>query len=320
MPKLRQNIITGDYVVIAPERAKRPEDFIAERPKAKKTKIDCPFCPGGKGLKEVIKDAGTSRIAVIPNRFPAFVLSEQIIEEGGRFYSSGKAFGGHEVIIIKDHHEDIFDLSAGVATDLWQVFQERYCFYRQMPEIEYIMGIYNYQVEAGASVEHPHAQLFASSVMPSYIQKELKGSLEYFLHKGQCVFCQILEEEKGDGRRMVTENNDFLAFNFFASRVPFEIWIVPKDHRSDFFHLDSATIQSLAEIFRKVMERLDQKLKNPPFNFYLHTLPAKKDHSGQHYHWHLEILPRLSRLGAYELGSGIYIDVVSPEMCARFLR
>jgi len=322
MPKLRQNIVTGDWVVIAPERAKRPEDFVMAA--APKRHIDgkCPFCliNPNSSYQFSIKEAETKNIYTIPNKYPAFVNDEEVISEGGELYFSTKSLGGHEVIIVKDHEKEIYEGGQELLEELFGVYLNRYKFWRKEPTVEYIMPIHNLGPEAAASIEHPHSQLFVSSVIPNYIERELAGSLKFYEEKKKCVFCAILEEEKRQDIRIVAENNDFLVFTFFASRFPFEMWVLPKRHSGHFEEISQLELKNLAQIVDEVLGKLNKTLHFPPFNWWLHTGPSHKDHIGDFYHWHLEIAPRVSKFGGYELGSGIVIDVVSPELAAGFLR
>jgi len=322
MPKLRQNIITGEWVVISPERAKRPEDFVLAAAPKRPTEMGCPFCMGteNSAYKESIKEAETENIYVMPNLYPAFVTEDEIIEEQGDFYPSYKSLGKHEVIVLKDHQAKLHSLTDGVFTELLGVYQKRIIAHFKNPLIEYSLLIHNQGAEAAASIEHTHSQLFSPSIVPSYPEKELRGSLKYFKENKKCVFCKLLEEEKRIGVRVLEENEDFLAFTFFASRFPFEAWIVPKRHSARFETATNKEKSNLAATMKGVLSKLYRVLHDPPFNFYIHTAPKRLDHTSIFYHWHIEILPRLSKFGGYELGSGMVIDVVSPEHAAEFLR
>jgi len=322
MPKLRQNMITGDWVVIAPERAKRPEDFVeAKRQPKTQAKDGCPFCPPkGEAYLSKIEGTETTNVYAIPNKFPAFVTEDEIIEEGGDFYNSYKSLGNHEVLSLKDHDAEIPYLKPDVLYDLFDLYRKRITINNKNPIIEYSLVIHNFGAEAGASIDHPHSQLFCSSVIPSYISKEIEGSKKYYKENQECIYCRLIKEEKKGEVRIISENSDFIAFTFFAARFPFEIWILPKNHSSRFESIKSSQIKNLVEIFLDIQIRLKNLLNEPAYNYFIHTAPADPSHTSIYYHWHLEIAPRVSKIGAYELGSGIYIDVVSPESAASFLR
>lgn len=322
MPKLRQNIVTGEWVVIAPERAKRPEDFVMAAAPKRPLEANCPFCLSSpdSSYQFSVKDAETENTYTIPNKFPAFSKTDGIILEGGELYSSSKSIGGHEVIIIKDHQKDVYEGGWELMAELFGVYQNRFLHYQKDPTIEYAMPIHNHGPEAAASIEHPHSQFFASSILPNLAEKEIKGAKSFFEDKGKCVFCAMIEQEKTEQVRIVAENDDFIAFTFFASRFPFEMWVLPKVHSANFEQINGSLLENLAKIVYDCIAKLNRAIKHPPFNWWIHTGPTKKDHLDDFYHWHLEIAPRVSKFGGYEMGSGMVIDVVSPELAADFLR
>ncbi len=319
MPVLRQNIITGDYVIIAPSRAKRPRDYVKAKP-PRVPKEDCPFCPGGVATKEIIEKASSKNVWVIPNKFPVFTKKERIVFQASKLYFSTNSLGGHEVIIFKDHFKDFSRLRSKTIEEIINVYQKRIKHYYNDPDIEYVMAIHNHGPESGATVVHPHSQLFASSVTPPNLIKELEGSRDYFKKKKKCVFCDILKEERRIKSRIVAENDDFLAFCFFAPRFPFETWILPKKHLTHFENIRETKRKNLAKILREVLSKLDLKLGDPGYNMYIHTTPISAYEGKKFYHFHLEITPRVSFWGGFELGAGIPIDVVSPEKAAMFLK
>lgn len=321
MPQLRQNIVTGEWVVIAPERAKRPHDFITDKP-PKSDPADCPFCLEGSAHKTRYEPYDTPHTYLIPNKFPAFV------EEGNHevrsyypessFYRAKPAVGGHDVLVFTDHQPDLPGLSTAALTDAFLSMQQRYQEYRDRDHIEYTMAIYNHGRSAGASIEHPHAQIFASAFTPNYITKELHGSEHYYAIKGCCVFCDIIKHEQQEKIRVLAENEEAILFTFYAARFPFELWILPKQHQAQFEASNKSVMTGIVQLLQKALQLLDKTLKDPDLNFYIHSLPATLENA-DYYHWHLEIAPRLSIHAGYEFGSGTIIDVVSPEKAAEFL-
>jgi UDPglucose--hexose-1-phosphate uridylyltransferase len=318
MPNLRQNIITGEWVVVAPERAKRPEDFVQEKIVKPKSIEDCPFCVPGSVYESRI--AESANIYVIENQFPAFVPEDAVYEQGGELYPSYKSLGYHEVVILKDHHLDLQDLHKSVWEELLFTYQSRLKVHYKNPAVEYSLVMHNHGENAGASIAHPHSQILASSVMPSNIVKELLGSHNYFEKHETCVFCDLIKAEIESGERMVFENEDFVAFCAFAARFPFEIWVMPKQHESNFELIGKSERLNLAEILSQIFKTLNRKINNPDYNFYIHTAPPRQGDPSKYFHWHLEIGPRLSKFGGYELGAGNFIDVVSPEKATQFLK
>jgi UDPglucose--hexose-1-phosphate uridylyltransferase len=323
VPRLRQNIVTDDWVVIAPERSKRPQDFAFATSPKKASKKDCPFClEADDAYRFSIKEAETENVYVIPNKYPAFVFEDEVTQKEGDYYPSYKSLGGHEVIILKDHDKELADLKRGVLEEYYYVYQNRINHYRNNPTIEYAMVIHNYGPEAAASIIHPHSQIFASSIIPPLIEKEIVGSQRFFKEKKQCVFCWLVEQEQEKSVRVIAENRYFLAFTFWAARFPFESWIIPKSHQPYFEKINRTERLALAEVFSIVLKKLNRSLNNPPFNYFIHTTPPRMEGKGrieEYYHWHMEIIPRVSKFGGYELGSGLVIDVVLPERAAKFL-
>jgi UDPglucose--hexose-1-phosphate uridylyltransferase len=321
MPKLRQNIVTGEWVVISPERSKRPEDYVTAAAPIRGIPADCPFCVDNNNAYQYsIKEAETDNVYVITNKYPAFVKDDSVISEGDGFYQDTKSIGAHEVIILKKHDQEIYEDGRSIINELIGTYKNRYLHYSEDPVNEYTMIIHNHGPEAGASIEHPHSQLFSSAIMPSYVQKELDGSKKYFDENKKCVFCEIVRTEKENGHRLVYENEDFIVFTFFASRFPFEMWVMPKKHLSHFEKISSQQSEKLADAMYQAISRLNKTLNFPPFNYWLHTTPHHAEEAVDYYHWHIEIAPRLSKFGGYELGSGVVIDVVSPEIAASFLK
>ena len=208
-----------------------------------------------------------------------------IFDQDPGIYTSIPSLGGHEVIVIADHMRDISHLSNKEISDLIWVYKKRYLHYEKDKNVAYTMMIHNHGPEAGASIHHPHSQLFASNIIPNYIVREISGASHYYNEKGVCVYCDMIKQERKHKIRIVFENDNFIAFTFYAARFPFECWILPKKHEAYFEHTT------------------DTETKGEKF-----------------YHWHIEITPRVSKFGGFELGSGTVIDVVSPEKSAEFLR
>ncbi len=323
MPRLRQNMTTGEWVVIAPGRSKRPQDFVSATSAKRVSKKDCPFCmENNKAYKTSIKEYETDNVYVIPNLYPAFVNEDEVTEQGGDFYPSYKSLGGHDVIILKDHDKELEDLKRSTLEEYYHIYQKRINFFKKNPVVEYAMVIHNFGPESGASIVHPHSQLMASAVIPPRVDLELKTTKKYYQEHGSCVYCDLIKNELEDKIRIIGENNKFIAFTFWAARFPFEAWIMPKRHELFFEDIGRSERLALAEVFDQVLTKYDKALNQPPYNYYIHTTPPRLEnepHLKDYYHWHIEITPRVSNFGGYELGSGLVIDVVSPEKAASFL-
>lgn len=325
MPQLRQNIITGEWVVIAPERAKRPQDFVIPKSVKVAKKHKCPFCLDSQTFKEneKVPKSSTENIYVIENRYPAFVEQETKAsarsfypEEG--FYRARPSVGDHEVVVIKDHDLILPKFSKPLTNEMLEVLRQRYIWMKDHENISSIMPIYNHGAEAGASIEHPHAQIFASGIVSNTVGREMDGAERYFGINGACVFCDLIKHESKEKVRIVYENDQYLAATFFAARFPFETWVYPKNHESQFELTSKSSMTNLADALMETLVKLDETLENPPLNLYIHTLPTIVEQS-ESFHWHLEITPRVSNFGGFELGSDIVIDVMSPEEAADYL-
>jgi len=326
MPQLRQNIITGDWVVIAPERAKRPNDFVIPQGVKVADKDKCPFCIGTSGYKknEKVQRAATENIYVIENRYPAFVEDESKAQIRsyyleGSFYRARPSVGDHEVVVIKNHDLNLMTFSHEIMVEMIEVIKNRYDCMKQEKGVVSIVPIYNHGAEAGASIEHPHAQIFASGIVSNMVGKEMDGAERYYGINGSCVFCDIIAHEKKEKVRIVDENESFIATTAYSARFPMETWIFPKDHQSQFELISKSEISNLASILKLVLRNMEANVKNIPLNWYIHTLPTTHKDSSS-YHWHLEITPRLANYGGFELGSGVIIDIMSPEDAAEYLR
>lgn len=323
MPRLRENFITKEWVVVAPERSSRPKDFISTTPTEKAPKKDCPFClKNNVAYKTSIERFETDNVYVIPNLYPAFVGQDEVTHIGGDYYPSHKSLGGHDVIILKDHDKELESLNRTVLEEYFYTYQRRLKYFNANPVVECSMVIHNFGSEAGASIVHPHSQLMASTVIPPRILKEVEGSKEYYLKTGRCVFCDLVKKERELGIRLIGENEYFIAFTFWAPRFAFETWIVPKNHRLFFEDISRTERLALADIFKLTLTKLSQSLNRPDYNYFIHSGPPRMENQkdlDKFYHWHLEITPRTNMFGGYELGSGMVISVVSPERAAKFL-
>lgn len=326
MPQLRQNIITGDWVVIAPQRAKRPNDFMIPQSVKITDKSKCPFCPGSTGYKgnEKIHRASTDNILVIENKYPAFVEDESkaqirsyYLEKS--FYRARPSVGDHEVVIIKNHDLNLMTFDKNIMTEMFQVIKQRCNSMKEERGVVSIMPIYNHGAEAGASIDHPHAQIFASGIVANLVGRELDGAEKYYGINGSCVFCDIIAHELEEKVRIVYENDDFVVKTAYAARFPMETWIFPKRHQSQFEEISKAETVQLSDALVYTVRSMEKNVPNIPLNWYIHTLPTTHKGSSS-YHWHLEITPRLANYGGFELGSGIIIDIMSPEDSAEYLR
>lgn len=323
--ELRQDIITGDWVIIATGRAKRPEDFsLNERQNADRGAEDCLFCDPNKSgqEKDVLiyeKADGEWTLRVFPNKYPYLkkdvVLSP--ISEGPFFAMSG--FGSSEVVVTRDHDRQIALFDQLEIAEVLDAYQERYLALMSLKNINFIAIFHNNGIEAGGTIAHPHTQILAVPVLAPSFKMELDGAERYYRNYRHCVYCLIAEYESEQQKRVVFENEDFIALCPFASRAAFEIWVMPKKHSPYFERITDGQKMSLAEVFQKALRAIHKALNDPAYNFYIHTSPCDgKDYP--HFHWHIEILPHTSTWAGFEMETGIEISTIQPEAAAEYLR
>lgn len=228
--------------------------------------------------------------------------------------------GRHEIIVeTPRHHKCLSELSYTEVEKVIMAYKDRCIAIKEDPKIKHILIFKNYGKEAGASLEHSHSQLIATPVVPKRVETEIIGARNYYKFRDRCVFCDIVTQELADGKRIIEENEDFVAFAFFAGRFPYETWILPKNHNARFEEISKKENKSLAIILKNTLDRIKAALGDPNYNYVIHTLPLEKGNE-ENYHWHIEIMPKLTRVAGFEWGSGFYINPVLPEDAAKVLR
>ena len=328
MPELRKDPITGRWVIISTDRAKRPSDFSRQQVIITGGRI-CPFCPGNelKTPPEVLsyRNSGSANEAgwwlrVIPNKFPALRVEGDLDRQGEGMYDRMNGVGAHEVIIESpDHFATLDNMSEKNISDIFWAFRERILDLRKDRRLRYILLFKNHGEAAGASLEHTHSQLIALPVVPKRVQEELDGAKRYFDYKERCIYCDIVQQEMEAAKRVVLETDHFLVISPYAPRFPFETWVVPRNHNSHFEECDAAVLQNLGWVMRTTARKIDKVLEKPPYNAVIHTGPLQEGPM-PHYHWHIEIIPKLTKVAGFEWGTGFYINPTPPEESAKFLR
>ena len=327
LSELRQDLVTGDWVVIANSRGKRPDDFRSDaKASDNSSQESCLFCdPVASGQeKDVLiynTQDGDWSLRIFPNKFPAFSRPTggkiQHDEEGPYFWMDG--VGYHEVIVTKDHFERIGAMDKFKVAEIFDAFQTRYLDLMNKKSIRYIEIFHNQGYGAGASIFHPHSQLAAIPVISPYIRLELNGADRYYKSNKKCVFCDMIEWEKEKKERIIFENDRFVAFCPFASRSAFEVWVMPKKHEPYFERIEIEDKIDAGEALNEAIRKINEVLNNPDLNFYFHTSPCDgKDYN--HYHWHIEILPKTSTWAGFELSTGIEVSAIEPEKAAEVLK
>jgi len=322
--ELRFDPVSKDWVLIATGRARRPETFVQEkRQKHEESKEKCPFCriEIQKNPTFILpKNHGKDwQIIVIPNKFPAVGRCPALIENTIGPYKWVTGVGFHEVVVMRDHKKQIAQLPKNDVRGIIDAYHERYLDLMNEKFVSYISIFHNHGKEAGASVSHPHSQIIALPLIDPDLERSLQGSHDYYKKYRRCVHCSMINEDLKDGRRIIFENKEFIALAPYASRVAFEIRIYPKKHRAYFERIKNGEKDCLAECLREALARLYRGLGDPAYNFFLHTAPCD-GRNYDHYHWHFEILPKTSTWAGFELGTGIEISTIEPEVAAEFLR
>jgi len=327
MAELRRDPITGRWVIISTEERDHTEEFEVERHEVKAG--FCPFCYGNEDKTppeiEACRPDGTSANSpgwltrTIPNKFPALSLEGDLNRAGIGIYDTMNGFGAHEVIIeTPDHKRTIADLLPEEVERVIQAYKNRCIDLNKDERFRYVLIFKNYGFSAGASLEHPHSQLIALPVVPKRVKEELRGTEFYYEYKERCVYCDIISQESGERSRLVAENEEFLSFCPYASRFPFETWILGKRHSSAFSHITEKQIPNLAQILKETMLKIKTALGDPSYNYIIHTVPAKVQER-EDYHWHIEIMPQLIHTAGFEWGSGFYTNPTPPEEAAKRL-
>ncbi len=327
MPELRKDPITGRWVIISSERGKRPTDFKDNH--IRKGAGFCPFCAGNERTtpKEILayRDNGTPngpgwRLRVVPNKFPALEVEGALHKQGDGMFDKMNGIGAHEVIIESpDHDATLASLAPKSMEEVLWAYRDRMEDLKKDARFQYPLIFKNEGLAAGASLEHTHTQLIALPIVPIQVREELDGSLHHYELKERCIFCDIIRQEARTGTRVISENNRFISLAPFAPRFPFETWIMPKHHCSCYSCSTNEEYKDLAEIMQDTLRRIDTVLSTPPYNFVIHTSPFR-DERNEYYHWHIELMPKLTNVAGFEWGSGFYINPTPPEEAAQFLR
>jgi len=339
MSELRHDPLAKRWVIIATERSRRPEefDFHVEPEPAPRF---CPFCPGheDKTPPEILAvrpqggppNSPGWRVRVIPNKYPALAIEGDLERRGRGLYDRMRGIGAHEIIVESpEHGVHLADLDPAHLEQVLAACQERLRDLMRDPRFKYVLLFKNYGLAAGATIAHPHMQLIATPITPRAIAGELESARAHYHLKERCIFCDLLAQELDERERVVSLDEHFAVLAPYASRFPFELLVLPRRHSHSFAEAEPPVIAALARCLRDTLARLKGALRNPPYNFVFHTAPNTEtlvrrrhywDTLPVDWHWHVEILPRLTRVAGFEWGTGFYINPTAPEEAAAFLR
>ena len=329
MHEIRKDPVVNRWVIFADGRGLRPSDWSGDPPQQAERPL-CPFCPGHETHTPpellAFRDASSTpngpgwSLRVVPNKFPALRVEGAL--ESGRDgnYERLSGVGAHEVIIESPEHDaELSELEAPQIARVLSAFRDRMLDLEGDLRLRYVLVFKNQGVRAGATLTHGHSQLIATPIVPPVVQAELDASLERFTNSGRCVFCELLEQELRDRRRIICEREGFVSLAPYASRFPFEAWVLPRRHAASFAEIEPADLPALAAILKETLGRIRRALNRPHYNFAIHTAPCR-ERPLDHYHWHIEITPKRTPAAGFEWGSGFHINSVSPEEAAEYLR
>jgi UDPglucose--hexose-1-phosphate uridylyltransferase len=328
MPELRRDPVTGRWVIITTERRKRSSDFRLESAALPASNF-CPFCEGNEQHtpRETLsyrRGGGPNGpgwdVRVVPNRQPALQVEGTLDRQAEGLFDKMNGIGAHEIIIETPEHDQALATMPTVAIErvLW-AFRDRVLDLKQDRRFRYILIFKNHGLAAGASLEHPHSQLIALPVVPRQVNDEVNGARQHYAMKERCVFCDIIRQEQESRVRVVSENADFIAVSPYAPRFAFETWLLPKRHGAHFEEAARHEYESLARMLKDTLQRMNRALLSPSFNLVVHSAPFQEG-LAELYHWHLEIMPHLTKVAGFEWGSGFYINPTAPEEAAQVLR
>ena len=327
--QLRHDPVQNRWVVVAGDRSRRPMDFQPTK-RAAESGRDCPFCAGREQLTppqiaaygDVGRQDGARRwsVRVVANKFPALRVEGELEPAGHGLFRSMRGVGAHEVIIeTPDHDRSLSDLPPQHVALVFRAYRDRILDLRQDLRLKYVLALKNRGREAGATLSHSHSQIMATPMIPRTVATEIASATEYHRTSGRCLFCDLLDGEVEAVSRVVLADEQFVTCCPYASRVPFEMRVQPLAHGHDYALLDDESLLKLAHHLSEVLRRLDKAVNKPPYNLVLHNAPVGES-LDKAWHWHFELLPRLSIPAGFEWGTGFYVNPVSPEDAARHLR
>ena len=326
--EFRYDVTSGDWVVIASGRSKRPETFGESG--VKEEDEDCPFCSDEayKYLTAVF-DNGEHvdvqslpekwSVVAIPNKFPAFIPKNDFSEKKDGPYKKMNAYGYHEVIITRDHQKSIGEMTVEEVEEIFKMYRFRFRELKDKEGVNYISIFHNHGKKAGASIAHPHSQLITTPIFDVDIKNSLETARSYMQKELSCLYCDLQEWELSEGERIVYENDEFLVLCPYASKTAFQTVVTPKNHKTNFEEISDKSLRFLADAFKEVMRRIYKGVGKPDYNFYLHTSPCDGE-DYDFYHWHWTIMPRTSAFAGFEFGAEMEISTIKPEIAAKHLK
>ena len=329
MGELRKDPVVGRWVIVNTHNSMKPASYEKQARQFHQKEV-CPFCPGREGrtppeIQAVRFDGSYPNtqgwaVRVVPNRFPALDVHGEIERKAIGLYDMCNGIGAHEIIIeTPDHTRDLPEFNDNEMFQVINTYVNRSADLARDKRFEYILIFKNYGTSAGASLEHVHSQVIALPMIPKSVAEALEGSRAYHQRHGRCVYCDMIAQEKKDKSRIIVENDDFICFASFTSRFTFESWIMPKGHQASFTEMHDGQKANLGKILKDILRRNKACLGDPSYNFFINTSPTKYKHR-ESYHWHIEIIPKLTNMAGFEWGTGFYVVLTDPDDAAQHLR
>ena len=327
MPEFRQNKATKEWVIVATERGKRPSDFAKLKGEIKPIpahKDDCPFCRGNEQMtpESILQypKNGDWRLRVVANKFAALQPDLATTRTRVGEFLAAKGFGIAEVVIeCPEHNKTIATMTLNEVADILRAYRERQTQISQNENINLVTIFRNHGAKAGTSLEHPHSQIIATPIVPPHVRYPMEQAVLHYDKYGSCVYCDIIREELEQKERIIYETDSFATFCPYAARSPFEVRIYPKRHMASFMAITDDEIEEMAWVMRNTLLKIYKCLDNPDYNYVLRSSPIG-DENTRHQHWYMVIIPKITTPAGFEIGSGIYINTISPEVSARYLR
>lgn len=333
--ELRKDIVSGDWVLVSPERF-HPDTLKRWKPKREipphsKDIFRDPFKSvdehilweyvKGKPTGEAFPEKSKSwRILVLQNKYPAVAHDAKRVSKKQNFFPIKKGVGHHDLLITKEYRDNFPRLSSEEAFHVFEAFRDRYLMFFTDRDVDYVSIFHNWGKQAGASVFHPHYQIIGIPVIPPEVKQSLDGARRYYVKKKKCVYCAMIDWEKKQKKRIILESEYAIAFAPFVSHNNFELRVFPKRHRAFFENTPDVELEDIAHLLQRVLRKVEKNLRDPDYNFYIHTPPIEEKKSHKYYHWHIEVIPRWNIPAGFEYATGIFINVVNPDVAAKILR
>ena len=338
MPQFRKDPVVGRWVIIASERARRPGNFIdISDNELEDDEQECSFCNSQRKViytaerdpsSDLDPTSGSVRVVFSEDSVSESQKDFQRREQG--LYDVIKGLGVHEIVIeTPEHLANMADLHVNQIRLIFETYAARMRELEKNQQLEYAVVYKNYGPAAGGRQEgHTRSHILAAPVWPIRVKEKLIGAKEYYNRNKNCIYCDLIGQEIKFAKRVVLETEHFIAITPFAARYLFEQWVLPKEHHCDFFHGIKEREGELAAMMKTLLQKLQYGLDDPAYNFVIQTDPFRHNNPNakdwemleQGYHWHIELMPRLTRMAGFEKGTGFYINAIPPEDIAEFLK